>query len=42
MKIEKTEIWITCERPLIVANDTKTFCDGRAVSGFLGNYTETW
>jgi len=29
MKIEKTEIWITCERPLEG--------DGRAVRGFFGN-----
>jgi hypothetical protein len=29
MKIEKTEIWITCEKPLEG--------DGRAVRGFFGN-----
>lgn len=29
MKIEKTEVWITCERPLEG--------DGTAVRGFFGN-----
>lgn len=28
--IEKAEIWITCERPLL-------FSDGRTVRGFFGN-----
>lgn len=33
MKIEKTEIWITCERPLLF----DTLRDGRAIRGFFGN-----
>lgn len=30
MKIEKTEVWITCEKPLRLT-------DGRAIRGFFGN-----
>lgn len=33
MQIEKTEIWITCEMPLVF----DTLCDGRAIRGFFGN-----
>jgi hypothetical protein len=32
MMIEKTEIWVTCEKPLTLFADT--VFDGRAVRGF--------
>ncbi|OIN97602.1 hypothetical protein AUJ66_02650 [Candidatus Desantisbacteria bacterium CG1_02_38_46] len=37
IKIEKTEIWMTCREPLAPSTDADTVCDGRAVRGFFGN-----
>jgi len=34
MQNEKTEIWITCEKPLTLFTDADTVCDGQAASGF--------
>ncbi len=37
MKIEKTEIWITCNKPLAEASNDASFTDARTVRGFFGN-----
>lgn len=37
MVIEKTEIWITCEKSMTITNDTVAICDELAIRGFFEN-----